>query len=161
MTKNGLRGFAGGLIVATFILSYVYYFQVDKTDANENGQNITKEDVENYALENNLIILTEEEFNQTNDANETDTEPANKDENEKKEEPKEEQKQVVNVNFEITPGMSSEAVGSKLQDLKVISNKNDFTNYIKNQKLEASVKAGTFKLNSEMTVEEIVAILTK
>lgn len=156
MTKNGLRGFAAGLIIATFILSYVYYFQSDKTDASQNDV-ITEADIENYALENDLVVLTEEEFKNLNEKEEPKEE---KKEDKKKEEPKEEEK-VINVNFEITPGMSTDDVASKLQKSKLISKKSDFTNYIKKNKLESGIKAESYKLNSEMTVEEIAKIVTK
>lgn len=157
MTKNGLRGFAAGLIIATFILSYVYYFQSDRTDASQNDT-ITESDIENYALEHDLVILTEEEFKNLNVEKEQTKEDKKKED--KKEEPKEEEK-VVKVNFEISPGMSTDDVASKLHESKLIKKKSDFTNYIKKNKLESAIKAESYKLNSEMTVEEIAKIVTK
>lgn len=166
MTKNGLRGFAGGLIVATFILSYVYYFQADKTD----GQEITKADLENYALENQLIILTENEFNQLKEtkekvkkeeAKETKTNESNNEKNNAKQKDESKPKEKKTIKVTIKPGMSTSEVATQLQKLKLISSKSEFTNYIKKKKLESSIKAGSYKLNNDMTVEEIASILTK
>ncbi|MFA8437681.1 endolytic transglycosylase MltG [Pueribacillus sp. YX66] len=162
MTKNGLRGFAAGLIIATFILSYVYYFQSDRTDASQNDT-ITESDIENYALEHDLVILTEEEFKNLNvekEQTKEDKKKEDKKKEDKKEEPKEEE-EVVKVNFEISPGMSTDDVASKLHESKLIKKKSDFTNYIKKNKLESAIKAESYKLNSEMTVEEIAKIVTK
>jgi len=178
MTKQGLRGFAGGLIVATLLLSYVYFYHSDKTGAPK----ITAADIENYAEKNNLVFITKEEYNnltkqqkdtkskQENPKQEKDNKPKNSnqtqtsenkanDEKNKENQPK--QKKPVTVQLEIKPGMSTSEVGEELQRLKLVSNKSEFTNYIKKQKLESSVKAGSYKLSSDMTVEEIASVLTK
>lgn len=161
MTKNGLRGFAGGLIVATIVLSFVY-FQSDKSVDAE----ITKSDVETFANEHNLIILTEEEYNNhateqnKHEEKSKDTKPEEeKAEEDKQEKPEEEEK--IEATLEITPGMSTAGAADKLQELKIIKNKKDFTDYIKKHKLEGSVKSGSYKLNSEMTIKEIATIVTK
>lgn len=175
MTKQGLRGFAGGLIVATLLLSYVYFYHSDKASTTK----ITEADIENYAEKNNLVFITKEEYNnltkqkdtksklenpkekdKAKDKNQNQTKPSeNKANNESKN--TENQQKPVTVQLEIKPGMSTSEVGEELQRLKLISNKSEFTNYIKKRKLESSVKAGSFKLNSDMTVEEIAAVLTK
>lgn len=165
MTKQGLRGFAGGLIVATLLLSYVYFFHSDQTST----PTITEADIESYAEKNSLVILSKDEYNnltkQKDTAAKTAKEEENKNDNKQaknnEDKNKEKQEKPIAVNFEIKPGMSTAAVGEELQKLKLISNKSEFTNYIKKHKLESSVKAGSYKLNSDMTVEEIAAILTK
>ncbi len=159
MTKHGLRGFAGGLIIATLVLSYVYYFHTDKPDANAE---LTDSDIENYARQHNLVLLTEKEYQDLNDERHTEAEK----QNEKKEQPKQEkeeskQEKVIQVIFDVSPGMSTGDVGQKLQDVKLIANKSDFTNYIKKHDLESSIKAGSYELNSEMTIKEIAEVLTK
>ncbi len=158
MTKNGLRGFAGGLIVATIVLSFFYYQSDKAVDAET-----TKSDVESFANENNLIILTEEEYNNVTEQNKNEEKPKEVEEKkakeDKQEEPKEEEK--VEATLEISPGMSTAGAADKLQELKIIKNKKDFTDYIKKHKLEGSVKSGSYKLNSEMTIKEIATIVTK
>lgn len=183
MTKQGLRGFAGGLIVATLLLSYVYFYHSDKSAT----RTITKADIETYAEKNDLVFITKEEYNhltkqndakskpekpkeeeekdkakdKAKDKNQTQTAENKANEEEKKKENQQKQEKPITVQLEIKPGMSTSEVGEELQRLKLISNKSEFTNYIKKQKLESSVKAGSYKLNSDMTVEEIAAVLTK
>lgn len=160
MTKNELRGFAGGLILATLILSYVYFFHTDNQEAAAPVE-ISETDVNDYALENNLVILTEEEYQQLNgEANAAEEQKESNQEEASNDEEKEVE-EIINANLEITPGMSTQEVAQKLQELNLISNHSEFTNYIREQDLESAVKAGTFNLNSEMTIEEIVKIVTR
>lgn len=171
MTKQGLRGFAGGLIVATLLLSYVYFYHSDKSGT----RTITETDIETYAEKNDLVFITKEEYNHLTKQNDTKSKPKEEEKDKAKdinqtqtaenkaneEENQQPQKKPITVKLEIKPGMSTSEVGAELQRLKLVSNKSEFTNYIKKQKLESSVKAGSYKLNSDMTVEEIAAVLTK
>lgn len=152
MTRNGLRSFAAGLLLATAVLSY-FYFQNIKAGATPAASNspteertqLTETDVKSFADKNNLVILSEKEFEKLN-------EQANQ---------QADKNVVYQLQLDVPKGTSSQEVTSKLFNAKIISDKDEFRDYLHKNKLETAVKSGSYTLNSEMSIKEIVDIITK
>src|SRR5690606_28715558 len=126
MTKQGLRGFAGGLIVATLLLSYVYFYHSDKSSTPK----ITAADIENYAEKNDLVFISKEEYNNLTKQKDSAAKPTKQKAQEKtkdKRQPAESktkneehqlQERPVAAQLVIKPGMSTSDVAEALQKMK-------------------------------------------
>lgn len=67
MNKNNVRSFAAGIFIATAILSFVYFqTEKDSTPASVTTTPVemTENDVHAFASKNDLVLLTNEEFEQ-------------------------------------------------------------------------------------------------
>lgn len=74
-----------------------------------------------------------------------------------------------NVNTEATPvrtiitieaGMTSSEVGTLLENIQVIESKSEFEDYLEENKLSSKIQVGKYELNSDMSIQQIVEILT-
>jgi len=65
------------------------------------------------------------------------------------------------VYFQVKSGESGSQVANNLKDLGLIEEPQDFLTKLKELNLENSVKANTYKLKTESSIDEIISILTK
>ncbi|CAH2212295.1 endolytic transglycosylase MltG [Tepidibacter aestuarii] len=65
------------------------------------------------------------------------------------------------VYFQVKSGQSGAQVASNLEDLGLIESSQDFLAKLKELNLENSIKANTYKLKTELSIDEIISILTK
>ncbi|WP_313893909.1 hypothetical protein [Psychrobacillus sp.] len=80
----------------------------------------------------------------------------------KEEKPKDESTDVDTKSILIIePGMNSIDIGSTLESLGVISNKQDFEDYLIAQDLAIRIQIGEYELDSSMTIKEIAEKITK
>ena len=79
----------------------------------------------------------------------------------------EDSKQTVNTQpvrttiLTIEPGMTPSEVSNILENTQIIDNKNDLDDYLIENKLTSRVQVGKYELNSEMSIQQIVDIITK
>lgn len=156
MTKNGVRGLASGLLIATIVLSYFFYYhgENDKTKPSEQAQekssdSISENEIKAFADQNDMIILTETEYNELKD-----------NAGQEAEEPQEE-KVIYQLLLDVPSGTSSQEVAQRLEKTKIIDNAEAFMKDLKAKNLETAVKQGSYQLNSNMSIDEIIAIVTK
>lgn len=71
-------------------------------------------------------------------------------------EPVEEIVEVRDVTFEVAPGSSGYKIAVQLQEEGLITDVDEFIQTLGDLKLGNKLRAGTFKLNTGMTVEEII-----
>ncbi|MEJ8554124.1 hypothetical protein [Tepidibacter sp. Z1-5] len=65
------------------------------------------------------------------------------------------------VYFQVKSGESGSQVANNLKNLGLIENPQDFLVKLKELNLENSVKANTYKLKTESSIDEIISVLTK
>lgn len=68
---------------------------------------------------------------------------------------------VVNHSVYIEPGSSGEKIAEVLLSVKLINSTSEFVNAVDNAGLSSKLKAGTFVIPSNSTLDQTIAILTK
>lgn len=178
LTKNGMRGFAAGILgtCAVFALFYFFIFnddgQKDKTQKKVEQEPLTEDAVNLYLEENNRVSLSADdyqkyqEWQESNAANKKDED--NKEENSKEEEKQDsksepEKSEATTYELTISSGMTPGDISSNLVEAKVLKSdqKDDFDRYLHDNKLEKYVQLGKFKLSSDMSIEEMAKVITK
>lgn len=184
MTKQGIRGFATGMILTTIAITTVYSFSSENPGKNT-GENIdvTQEMVESYIEETNSVMITEERYNTLltleEQANEEQATPDDIENNEEEapevdvpepegqqEEPAEvedsaENDDVAYYTLTVRKGMNSIQVADILGANNIVDSADAFEQYLVNNNLNRSVQIGEFTLNSNMSYQELGRILTK
>ena len=61
----------------------------------------------------------------------------------------------------IETGMTPSEVSTLLENTQIIDNKNELEDYLIENKLTSKVQVGKYELNSEMSIQQIVDIITK
>ena len=61
----------------------------------------------------------------------------------------------------IETGMTPSEVSTHLENTQIIDNKNDLENYLIENNLTSRVQVGKYELSSEMSIQQIVDIITK
>lgn len=161
MTNSMLRGLAVGIILATCLLSAVFFFTP------EQDHKLTQESVEQYLSNNNLVAISKEEYeelqNQDNNSNENKTtEPNNEVREEVEKKDKEEQKTPIQTySLSIVSGMNSLEIAKLLEENQIISSGKEFDAYLTEKDLNTLIQIGTYELSSDMSIETIADIITK
>lgn len=150
MTKKMLQGIATGIFFTTSIFGFNFYF-TDNSQIETEVASFSEQDLQAYLQENDLVAVSKAEY----------VELFTKDENNEVDEKiVEEDVEAKEITIIIKPGMSSGEVGLLLQEKGLIDDYQQFSDYIMNNQLETKVKAGEFKLSTEMTIKEIVEALS-
>lgn len=68
---------------------------------------------------------------------------------------------INKVEFTVEKGSTSKIIGKKLKENKLIKDENSFLAYVKLNKLESDLKAGTYLLTDVMSVPEITQVIIK
>lgn len=163
MSKKELRGIAIGILVATSLLAYFFYF----TDSAK--RDVTEEDVKAYLAANDKVAVSSKEYESLLDAkraaltnepatpqpeaNKPPAEPAPEKEPAQPEQPEEEQ--VYSTVLTVSEGTSIYDVAERLESEKIIADRKELIDYLQNNGLEKYLQLGTYELNSKMTIEEV------
>ncbi|WP_096201267.1 endolytic transglycosylase MltG [Bacillus sp. FJAT-45350] len=171
MTPNGIRGFAIGLFIATSLFASIYFFGNGQTDAAPytEAPSLTEEEMTTMLENAGYIVLTEEKYEEI--AHHVDEEPIEEQAEEIIEdepmqaEPEETQpetpsQQVYYSYVNIQSGMSSSEVAGLLERANIIESRDEFLDYMRQQKLNQSIRVGEYELNSNMSIAEIAQRIT-
>ncbi|WP_141604257.1 endolytic transglycosylase MltG [Terrilactibacillus laevilacticus] len=166
MTKNGMRGFSAGILIACAVFSFFYYFifgdheVTPKTNETTNGK-VTEEAVANYLTKNNQIAVSQEDYakwqKDLQSKNQEKTQSHNND-NSKDNPPK---KEVNKLTLNITSGMVPGEIAEKLHDAKIIKSTEEFNKYFHTNNRENYIQLGKFNVNSDMSIPKIAQVITK
>ncbi|MED1605432.1 hypothetical protein P4U90_08805 [Cytobacillus kochii] len=176
MSEKTMRSFAGGLIVAAVILGITYFLSPAESKQTEAAEpkateevdqpaEATKEELSTEEMEEALqsqgfIIHSEEEWNNINKdmkdiaSVKEENEKLKKQLNDAKE--NENEKAVYRTMLTVTSGMTSIDVGNALESAKIIKNGKDFFDAVEEKGLENDLRPGTFEVNSDMSMNELV-----
>lgn len=159
MTKRGLQGVATGLLLATAIFAYLYFFQVgDEEERQQNEEipqlSLSSEEMKTLLEKQGFVILAEEEYDLLLRAKDT--------ENEQEDETVVAEEETIHYSIvTIERGMSGTAVAKKLEQHKIIEDYQSFVDYIIENEVSHKIEIGTYELHSGMDFEEIVTMITK
>ncbi|MBS4219163.1 hypothetical protein KHA96_12630 [Bacillus sp. FJAT-49711] len=160
MTYHSMRSFALGLLVAASMCGAVYYFgpsEADSAQAVEKKPSI--DEMKNTLVSEGYVIHSEKEWREQEEAAK-----AVKDSEKEKVEEKEvkvKEKIIYRTMITVSPGMTSIDVGKALEKANIIDSGMKFFNEVEKKGLSKDLRPGTFEVESEMTMNEIISIIFK
>lgn len=174
--KYTLRGTGIGLVAAGAVIAGIQYMGITEADF-ETGAQASELNIEEALalLEDHteFFVIPEKKYNElTTTLSETELElEALKEEKEKREaesaeegtdeETNEEAPAVVNQTiFSIEAGMNSKDIAAELKVLEIIEDEREFERYLLDQEVDRYLRTGRYRLDSGMSFQEIVTVLT-
>ncbi|WP_102345584.1 endolytic transglycosylase MltG [Bacillus sp. Marseille-P3661] len=179
MANNSLRSFASGMIIATSIFTGVYYFQPTESELIVEQRKVTDADVKQYLTDKGHVSIPKEQYDELlnikKQATSTDTpnidsttnyKPTSETQEITKKETQqsdlvEQENEKKLYTLEIKSGMNSIQISELLQNEGIVKSSKEFEQFLVKQNWNRSVQIGTYKLNSEMSYEQIGRIITK
>lgn len=153
MGHKGLQSFSGGLFLATAILGGTYYYSHHTAEESSPEMiELSTEEMMTRLTAAGYAVLTEAELEAVRDEAASATEQP--------EDGQEEQQIIYQMVLTISSGMTSHQVAEQLAAGQIIEEVEPFLEYLQSNGLTQSIRTGQFLLSSEMTVEEIIAVIT-
>jgi len=143
--KREIRAFALGMLLSTSILGVVYY-QADKQ------QPLTKAQVDAYLQKQHKIALSNAQYTALK-------EKANK----ASERPKQDTPNITTVHIYhlvIEKGDVPAKFAKELEAANIIADADALTSYLETHQLTRAIRPGTYEIRSDMSYEQIAAMLT-
>lgn len=171
VTKNGIRGFAAGILVSTAVFAFFYYLIFNEGEQPSEKMAVkeaplTEASVTQYLTSHHRKAIDIDAYNKWQ--SDTKSTVAKSDQNKKsnKDEKKsdsESQPEKVTYKLNIKSGMTPSDISDSLVSAKVLKSnqKKNFDQYLHNKKLEKYVQLGTFTVSSDMSIEKIAQVITK
>lgn len=169
MKANLLNSFAAGLLVSAGICGIVYFSQKDPVEKNEQttAKTPTEEEMKESLSTAGYIILTDSEWDEQIATVEKEAqakvqkEQKEQDGQAEKAEKNENENVVYRTIVNVAPGMTSIDVGNALVQGKIIDSARTFFDEVEKRGLSNDLKPGTFELDSNMTLDEVMKIIFK
>lgn len=170
MTAKTMQSFAGGILVAASVCAIVYLFGPSEatTQQAQAQEKVTKEEMVSLLGADGYVIHTEEQWQEQLAAFQTELDAKEEPEavtEPKKEEPKAEQevKEVIiyRTMLTISPGMTSIDVGEALVRAEITDSAMTFFKEVEKRGLANALRPGTFEVDSEMSLDEVISIIFK
>ncbi|WP_404453020.1 endolytic transglycosylase MltG [Virgibacillus necropolis] len=164
--KQPVRAFSIGLFAAGIILlGIVLFFDKPQDKTMDSSQQEMIASLE----EDGLHVLNEEEYislsvkdepeSKKEEKTKTDTkDEAQPDEAEEKKEKQE--NEVKTFTLKIEPGLASSSISTILEENGIIDSASEFNQYLEENDYSQYVQIGTFKLTTDMTVNEVAETIT-
>lgn len=156
MTAKSMRSFAGGLIVAASVCGAVYFLGPDEKTSSKTAEQPSVAEMKKLLASEGYIIHTEEEWNEQVQAlsEKEETTPENTDETK--------EKIVYRTIITVSKGMTSIDVGKALNKAQIIELSGfEFSKEVEKRKLESDLRPGTYKVDSDMTLDEVIKAIFK
>lgn len=166
---NVITSFAAGLLISGAVCGAAYLSEktssddkVDKVEETKKaGAEISEEDMKNSLADSGYIILSNEEWERQLSLTAENEAEANEDE--EVAQPEGETKEVIiyRTIVNVASGMTSIDVGNALAKGKIIDSGKTFFNEVEKRGLANKLKPGTYELESNMTMDEVISIIFK
>jgi cell division protein YceG involved in septum cleavage len=167
--RTNLRAFAIGILFATGVMGVAYSI------VSAGATTLNEESIQAYAAENDLHVLSKEEYDELlpkvepveetkNDQKEEVKEESNSNEVATEEEKEEvEEKEEENEPFEIVipDGMATYEITALLAREGIIEDDKKFDAYLEDKNIATKVRSGTFTMKKGMSYEEAADVLIK
>ncbi|WP_010632190.1 hypothetical protein [Sporolactobacillus vineae] len=175
MTKNGIRGFAAGILIATAVFAFFYYliFNQGSQPAVKNVVRqapLTEASVTNYLAAHHRKSIDIDAYNkwqadtQKATADATKSKAGTSDSSKKSASSKADGKsKVVTYKIHIKSGMALGDIARDLVSAKILksSQESTFNRYLQKHNLEKYVQLGTFTVKSNMSIPELAKAVTR
>lgn len=164
MKANLINSFAAGLLISASVCGIVYFSQsTPKGQTNQvTAKSPTEEEMKTSLSNAGYVILTKTEWDEQLAAAEEEakgqqTQKEQTDQSEKQDNEKVIYRTVINV----ASGMTSIEVGDALVQGEIIDNAMTFFNEVEKRGLANDLKPGTYKLDSNMSLDEVINTIFK
>lgn len=153
--RGFLQSFSLGILVATIILSVIYFNESEKD--RDVTEKMTEIDMKAQLEEQGYHILTTEQFEKLQAQkspevnNDSDLPVAEKNDAQEK----------VTFLLEINSGMNSESISRLLKEEGIIKDSKEFDEYLQETGYSIKIQIGSYELSSTMSYKEIAQRITK
>lgn len=160
--KTNLRAFAVGIIFATGVMGVAYSIVSSDT--------LGESDVKAYAKENDMHLLTNEEYQELlptieekPEEQKTEENPPAQDEQKPEDAEAEAEAEESNEPFDVNipDGMATYEVSELLEAEGVIKDADEFDAFLEDRDIATRVRAGTFTMKKNMSYEEAAGVLIR
>lgn len=160
MTAKSMRSFAGGLIVAASVCGAVYFLGPDEKTNSQTTDQPSVAEMKSQLASEGYVIHTEKEWNEQMQALNEKVKAKPETTNYSKEKAKE--KVVYRTIITVSKGMTSIDVGKSLKKAQIIKISGfEFSKEVEKRKLESELRPGTYKVDSDMTLDEVIKAIFK
>jgi hypothetical protein len=175
LTKNGIRGFASGILIATAVFAFFYYLIF-----NQGGQPtvkkvvrqapLTEAAVTNYLAAHHRKSIDIDAYNKwqadTQKATADATNKAKKSSGSSKKSSSSktgDKSKVITYKLHIKSGMALGDIANDLVSAKILKSSQEgaFNRYLQKHNLEKYVQLGTFTVKSNMSIPELAKAVTR
>ncbi|MFD1737440.1 hypothetical protein ACFSCX_12830 [Bacillus salitolerans] len=166
MNINRTSSFASGLIVATLICTIAYFLSPRDVSSNERYVEIpTEEEAKSLLIDKGYVIQTRVEWeSQQNSLSNAQSQKNSVRENES-ENPtlsKNENEEVVyQTILNVSTGMTSIDVGNVLVQAGIVDRPMTFVQEVEKKGVANKLRPGTYEINSNMTMNDVISIIFK
>lgn len=154
MTAKLMSSFAAGMIFAAGICGAVYFFGANEVTSIQTEEKPSVKEMKNLLTSAGYVIHTEEEWKESLAAVE-----ASKPKQDSAEKGKE--TVVYRTILTVSTGMTSIDVGNALVQAHIIDNAMTFFKEVEKRGLSNELRPGSFEVNSEMTIDEVMSTIFK
>jgi hypothetical protein len=168
MKAKTIRSFAAGLMLASAVCGAVYFFGPSKVVSTQTTEinPPTKDEMRESLISDGYIVMTEEEWAEelasVEAAKMEEAEQATDKKEEKQDQPAEGKEVIVyRTVLNVASGMTSIDVGNALVKGKIIDNAKAFFDEVEKRGLANDLRPGTFELDSEMSMDEVMNTIFK
>jgi hypothetical protein len=152
MTSKSMRSFAGGLMVAAGVCGAVYFLNPSEATSTQTVEKISVDEMKNELTSKGYVIHTDKEWQDQLATVKADAANVKKETKEKI---------IYRTILSVSSGMTSIDVGKALQRTKIIKNGLEFSKEVEKRGLENDLRPGTYKIESGMTMEEMISTIFK
>lgn len=171
MKAKNMRSFAAGIMIASGVCGVVYFFGSSKVVSTQSAESAeldspNVDEMKELLTSDGYIVLTEEEWVEelaaVEAAKNQEAEQAKEKEDEKQEQPGEVKEVIIyRTVLNVASGMTSIDVGNALVKGKIIDNAKAFFDEVEKRGLANDLRPGTFELDSEMSMNEVMNTIFK
>jgi hypothetical protein len=174
VTKNGIRGFAAGILLSCAVFAFFYYLIFNHGEQAATKQVVkqtplTEATVNQYLASSHRKAIDLDAYNQWQSDTQKATEKAGSEQksdsdNSKKESSSDSDKnKKTTYKLHIKSGMTPGDISQELVAAKILKadKRNDFDAYLKKNKLEKYVQLGSFTVSSDMSIAKLAQVITK
>lgn len=134
----------------------------EQQKANEDTEKTDKDDKQDQAKDDQTTDSKDNSKKETDKKEDNTKDKTSEDEKtDKKDDKKDDKDKVVTYTLKIESGMPSSTIGDLLEENKVIKDGSKFNKYLEDEGYSLKIQLGNFKVNSDMTFNEIAKLLTK
>lgn len=185
MSGKSMRNFSGGLLVATAILSLVYFLSPSQAASTEK---LSADDAKSLLESEGYVVHTQQEWDAsiaavtaagtkveevaqetekqakaTKETKPKESKAKKATEKKKTEAPKqaEPEKVVKTLTITVAQGMYISDVGNALVEAQFIPNALEFSQRVESLGLSSALRPGSYEVNSGMTMDEMISVIFK
>jgi hypothetical protein len=152
--RDLLRGIALGVLLATGILTFVYYTNTQEVIVKE--KDYTVEAAVSYLQKQDYEVVKKDPIK----LNVSQPEELEETENLEKETEESVEEKEMEYQLVIERGMSSIAVAELLYENGIVDDASKFNDYLEENDFEGIIRVGTYQLNEQMSYKEIAIMIT-